>query len=61
MAQVLAGYAFGSWYPFLIQWFYDKYGPRYVFFGVSMIDLGTIVLLVLLYFIGFGKEKTQID
>ena len=28
-------------------------------FGVSMIDLGTIVLLLLLFTVGFGKENLQ--
>jgi len=48
----------GSAYPFLIQYFYEI-GPRYCFFGVSMIDLGTIVLLLLLFIVGFGKENLQ--
>jgi hypothetical protein len=58
MAQTIAGYVFGSGYPFLIQYFYDI-DPKYVFFGVSMIDLGTIVVLLLLYLIGFGKENPR--
>lgn len=48
----------GSGYPFLIQYFYEI-SARYVMFGVSMIDLGTIVLLLLLFTVGFGKENLQ--
>lgn len=59
-AQHIGGVILGSGYPFLIQYFYEI-GPRYVFFGVSMIDLGTIVLLLLLYTIGFGKENPNVD
>ena len=58
MAQGIAGYVFGSGYPFLIQHFYNI-SARYVFFGVSMIDLATIVILILLYLIGFGKESFE--
>ena len=59
-AQHIGGVILGSGYPFLIQYFYEI-GPRYVFFGVSMIDLATIVLLLLLYTIGFGKENPNLE
>lgn len=60
MTQHISGYIIGSGYPFLIQHFYTI-GPSYVFFGVSMIDLGTVVLLLLLYTVGFGKETIHDD
>jgi hypothetical protein len=56
--QHISGIILGSGYPFLIQYFYEL-GPRYPFLGVSVIDLGTIVLLGLLFLIGFGKENLQ--
>lgn len=58
MTEHISGYVLGSGYPFLIQYLYVK-DPSYTFSGVSMIDLATIVLLLLLFTIGFGKENLQ--
>jgi len=58
MTEHISGYVLGSGYPFLIQYLYEK-DPSYTFSGVSMIDLATIVLLLLLFTTGFGKENLQ--
>jgi len=50
----------GSAYPFLLQYFFEI-NARYVFLGASVIDLVTIVVLLGLFSIGFGKENLLED